>query len=67
MEKIEFHIVPIDELHDISLECECGYEVMGFSNGIIVIHQPEGSFDFDVLMQGLGACREWVLCQVVEE
>ena len=65
MEKIEFHIVPLEELHDISMDCDCGYEVMGFSNGIVVIHQPEGSFNFEVLMQSLDSCGEWQLCQVI--
>ena len=64
---IEFHIVPLEELHDISMDCDCGYEVMGFSNGIIVIHQPENSFDFEVLINSLGACNEWQLVQVINE
>lgn len=65
---MELHIIPTEELHDISDECDCGYEVMGFSNGIIIIHQShEGSFAFDTMMHDLGVYRDYVLCEVQDE
>ena len=64
---MELHIVPTEELHDCNCECDCGYEVMGFSNGIIVIHQSrESSFAFDTLMRDLDWYRDYDLYEVQE-
>ena len=64
---MEFHMVPLNELHDVSVDCDCGYEVMSFSNGVIVIHQPEGGFAFETLMNQMGSYGEWQLCEVRDE